>query len=31
MGGPYEREVMVEVAVLCQGCAFPGTRYYQPL
>jgi formylmethanofuran dehydrogenase subunit E len=27
----YDREVQVGGEILCQACAFPGTRYYQPL
>jgi len=27
----YDREVLVEAEILCQGCASPETRYYQPL
>jgi formylmethanofuran dehydrogenase subunit E len=27
----YDREVLVEADILCQGCASPETRYYQPL
>ena len=28
-GISYDREVVVNGAVLCQGCAFPETRYYE--
>jgi len=27
----YDREVLVEADILCQGCASPETRYYQPI
>ena len=27
----YDRQVEVRDKILCQGCAFPETRYYQPL
>ena len=27
----YDRQVEVRDEILCQGCAFPETRYYQPL
>jgi formylmethanofuran dehydrogenase subunit E len=27
----YDREVLLEGRTLCLGCAFPETRYYQPL
>ncbi len=27
----YDREVLVEGDILCQGCASPETRYYQPV
>jgi formylmethanofuran dehydrogenase subunit E len=27
----YDREVLLEAEILCQGCASPATRYYQPL
>jgi len=27
----YDREVLVEADILCQGCASPAARYYQPL
>ena len=27
----YDRQVEVGSEILCQGCAFPETRYYQPL
>jgi formylmethanofuran dehydrogenase subunit E len=27
----YDRQVEVGGEILCQGCAFPETRYYQPL
>jgi len=27
----YDREVLVEADILCQGCASPEMRYYQPL
>jgi formylmethanofuran dehydrogenase subunit E len=27
----YDREVRRDGKILCQGCAFPQTRYYQPL
>jgi formylmethanofuran dehydrogenase subunit E len=27
----YDREVRRDGKILCQGCAFPETRYYQPL
>jgi formylmethanofuran dehydrogenase subunit E len=27
----YDREVVVDGAVLCMGCAFPETRYYEPV
>jgi formylmethanofuran dehydrogenase subunit E len=27
----YDREVLIEADIVCQGCASPGTRYYQPL
>jgi formylmethanofuran dehydrogenase subunit E len=27
----YDREVRPDGKILCQGCAFPETRYYQPL
>jgi formylmethanofuran dehydrogenase subunit E len=27
----YDREVLVESDILCQGCASPETRYYQPV
>jgi formylmethanofuran dehydrogenase subunit E len=27
----YDRQVEVGGQILCQGCAFPETRYYQPL
>ena len=27
----YDREVLIESDVLCQGCAAPEARYYQPL
>ena len=27
----YDRQVVVDGEILCQGCAFPENRYYQPL
>jgi formylmethanofuran dehydrogenase subunit E len=27
----YDREVLMESDILCQGCASPETRYYQPV
>jgi formylmethanofuran dehydrogenase subunit E len=27
----YDREILRDGAILCQGCAAPETRYYQPL
>ena len=27
----YDRDVLVDERTLCQGCAFPESRYYQPL
>ena len=27
----YDREVLIETEILCQGCANPETRYYQPI
>jgi formylmethanofuran dehydrogenase subunit E len=27
----YDREVLLETEILCQGCAHPESRYYQPI
>jgi len=27
----YDREVLIEAEIVCQGCASPDARYYQPL